>query len=234
MCGRFGATFTFREIKVRWDLQREFPLYAPRFNIAPSQDVLVIASTNSHSDARMMRWGLVPSWAKDPTIGNRMINARAETLTEKGAFNTLIDSRRCLVPASGFYEWRKEGNRKVPIWFYLKSKEPFAFAALWDSWRRPDGGNLKTFTIITTEPNDLLRPVHDRMPVIVRAQDEVQWLDSSSWPFHRARAVLRPFASAEMSAHEVSSLVNEPLHDAPDCIQPFSSAEQPGEQMKLL
>jgi putative SOS response-associated peptidase YedK len=119
MCGRFGATFTFREIMVRWNLQRDIPLYAPRFNIAPSQQVPVIVSAHRAPDAKGMQWGLVPWWAKDQAIGNGMINARAETLTEKGAFKNLVDRRRCLVPADGFYEWRKEGKHKVPMWFYL-------------------------------------------------------------------------------------------------------------------
>jgi putative SOS response-associated peptidase YedK len=114
-----------------------------------------------------MHWGLIPNWAQDPTIGNRMINARAESLTEKPAFKHLVGSRRCIIPADGFYEWRKQGKRKVPIWVYLTSRQPFGLAGLWDVWRKPDGGKVESFTIITTEPNELVRPVHNRMPVIL-------------------------------------------------------------------
>jgi putative SOS response-associated peptidase YedK len=234
MCGRFGATFTFREIMVRWNLQHDIPLYAPRFNIAPSQQVPVIVSTDSAPDAKGMQWGLVPWWAKDQAIGNRMINARAETLTEKGAFKSLVDRRRCLVPADGFYEWRKEGKRKVPMWFYLKSKEPFGFAGLWDVWRGPDGNNLETFTIITTEPNDLMCPIHNRMPVILRREDEEQWLDVSGARFEKARSVLKPYPTEQMDAHDVSTLVNKPDNDTADCIQPLSGEETPAPQLSLL
>ena len=190
---------------VRWNLQREFPLYVPRFNIAPSQQAPVIVSTGSGPDAKPMQWGLVPWWAKDQAIGNRMINARAETLTEKGAFKNLVDRRRCLVPADGFYEWRQEGKRKVPMWFHLKSKEPFAFAGLWDLWCKPDGNNLETFTVITTEPNELMRPIHNRMPVILRREDEEQWLDVSRARFEKARFVLKPYSAELMNAHDVSN-----------------------------
>jgi putative SOS response-associated peptidase YedK len=219
---------------VRWNLQRDFPLYVPRFNIAPSQQVPVIVRTNQASDAKPMQWGLVPWWAKDPAIGNRMINARAETLTGKGAFKNLVESRRCLVPADGFYEWRKEAKRKVPMWFHLKSKEPFAFAGLWDIWRKPDGNKLETFTIITTEPNELMRPIHNRMPVILRREDEEQWLDVSGALFEKARSVLNPYRADDMDAHDVSTLVNKPENDSAECIQPDSGGEIFTAQLPLL
>jgi putative SOS response-associated peptidase YedK len=234
MCGRFGATFTFREIIVRWNLQRDIPMYAPRFNIAPSQQVPVIVSTDSAPDAKGMQWGLVPWWAKDPAIGNRMINARAETLTEKGAFKNLVDKRRCLVPVDGFYEWRQEGKRKVPMWFYLRGTEPFAFAGLWDLWRKPDGSNLETFTIVTTEPNELMRPVHNRMPVILRREDEEQWLDVSRAQFDKARSVLKPYPAQLMDAHNVSTIVNKPENDTPECIERLSHSETLTPQLSLL
>jgi putative SOS response-associated peptidase YedK len=126
-----------------------------------------------------MHWGLIPHWAAAPSIGNRMINARAENLTELPSFKLLVDRRRCIIPADGFYEWRKKGKCKLPMWVHLKDKEPFALAGLWDVWRKPDGGKVESFTIITTEPNELVRPVHNRMPVILRPEDEEQWLDAS-------------------------------------------------------
>ena len=163
-----------------------------------------------------------------------MINARAETLTEKGAFKNLVDRRRCLVPADGFYEWRKEGKRKVPMWFHLKSKEPFAFAGLWDVWQKPNGNNLETFTIITTEPNELMRPIHNRMPVILRREDEDQWLDASGARFDKARSVLKPYRPEQMDAYDVSTLVNKPENDRAECIQPVSGSETLTPQLSLL
>lgn len=234
MCGRFSATFSFREIKVRWNLYGDLSFEA-RYNIAPSQSVPVILRNGDHNEAKLMRWGLVPSWAPDPSIGNRMINARAETLLEKPSFRNLVAQRRCLIPADGFYEWRREGNRKVPVWIHLKKKEPFAFAGLWDSWRNPQEGDvLNTFTIITTEPNSLLRPIHNRMPVIYDAAMGRQWLEHS---FDRAMtlaAVLRPGPSEYMEASDVSSFVNSPENDGPECIQPVSTDHLPNTQLPLV
>ena len=196
---RFSANFTFREIRLRWNISGddEFPVFVPRFNVAPTQLLPVIVNDDRARGVKQMQWGLVPAWAKDLAIGNQMINARAETLTGRASFKELVNRRRCLIPASGFYEWRKEGKQKVPMWFYLKSKEPFAFADLWDRWRKTDGGNLETFTIITTAPNDLVRPIHDRMPVILQRQDEEQWLDSSGTSFDRASSALKPYPAEE-------------------------------------
>jgi putative SOS response-associated peptidase YedK len=194
MCGRFTATFEFSDIRVRWNLDRDLPRYTPRFNVAPetSPNIPVIVRRKGANECRFMQWGLIPSWAKDPTIGNQTINARAESLTEKPAFKHLVGSRRCIIPADGFYEWRKEGKRKVPMWVYLKTKEPFGLAGLWDVWRKPDGKKVESFTIITTEPNELVRPIHNRMPVILQPEDEEQWLDASRTTFAKARLVLKP------------------------------------------
>jgi putative SOS response-associated peptidase YedK len=235
MCGRFSAAFSFREIKVHWNLYGDLS-FEPRYNIAPSQSVPVIVRNGDHNEAKLMKWGLVPSWAPDPSIGNRMINARAETLLEKPSFRNLVAQRRCLIPADGFYEWRREGNRKVPVWIHLKKKEPFAFAGLWDSWRNPQEGDvLNTFTIITTEPNSLLRPIHNRMPVIYDAAMGRQWLEHS---FDRAMtlaAVLRPWPSEFMEAWDVSPMVNSPENDAPECIRPVSGLQgHQNEQLPLM
>jgi putative SOS response-associated peptidase YedK len=159
MCGRFGASFQYRDIKVAWNLYGDFVGFFPRYNIAPSQDVPVIVRNEERNEIKPMRWGLVPSWAPDSSVGQRMINARSETLLEKPSFNQLVSTRRCLIPADGFYEWRREGNRRVPMWIYLKSRKPFAFPGLWDCWvDRDTGSQLYTFTIITTRANALVRP----------------------------------------------------------------------------
>jgi Uncharacterized conserved protein len=222
MCGRFTASFEFREIKLLFNLQRDLPLLAPRYNIAPSQEVPVIVHDNGTNELKAMRWGLVPSWAPDAAIGNQMINARAETLTEKPSFKRLMQQRRCLIPANGFYEWRREGNQKVPVWIHLKDKKPFAFAGLWDAWRDVEGEILYTFLIITTVPNRLLRRIHNRMPVIFDALQARQWLDPRlSTREADIAAVLAPFPSELMDAHDVSPLVNKPEFDRADCINPI-------------
>jgi len=170
-----------------------------------------------------MRWGLVPSWAPDVSIGNRMINARAETIMEKPGFKKLLEKRRCLIPADGFYEWRREGNHKVPIWIHLKKKEPFVFAGLWDAWRDPEGETLYSFTIITTVPNALLRSIHNRMPVIFDPLAAKQWLNPRlSTREAEIAAVLAPFPSDLMQAHDVTAFVNKPEFDRAECIEPIA------------
>lgn len=219
MCGRFSYAKEFRDIKIRFDLEQELPLFRPRYNIAPGQEVAVIAREGERAVLKTMRWGLVPSWAADPAIGNRMINARAETLAERPSFKDLVRNRRCLVLSDGFYEWRREGKRKTPIRFVLKSGEPFVFAGLWDRWRKPDGGALESFTIITTEPNELLKSVHDRMPVILLPEDEQRWLGAENRVGAPFPSLLEPFPSGRMEGYAVSLLVNSPENDLPACIE---------------
>lgn len=150
-----------------------------------------------------------------------MINVRAESLSEKPSFNRLVDKRRCLIPADGFYEWRKDGKRKQPVWIHLKSREPFAFAGLWEVWKKPDDKIFESFTIITCPPNDLLKPIHDRMPAILKPEDEGAWLDISAVKFNSAQEFLTPFPSELMDAHDVSPLVNSPNNDRAQCIEPI-------------
>jgi putative SOS response-associated peptidase YedK len=219
VCGRFTYAKEFRDIAIRFDLDHDIPLFRPRYNIAPGQQVAVIFNREGARTLAMIQWGLVPSWAKDPAIGNRMINARAETLAEKPSFKRLIGKRRCVVPADGFYEWRKERKRKVPMRIRLKSEEPFGFAGLWDSWRKPDGKELQSFTIITTEANDLLGPIHDRMPVILAPDGEKLWLESSLQDFSKVSSLLKPYPSDQMEVYEVSTLVNSPRNDLRACIE---------------
>ena len=176
MCGRYTYfPGEFSDLRLTWNVDEVFDL-KPRYNIAPTQEAPVIVQADGKRTLELFRWGLIPWWAKDPAIGNRMINARAETLAEKPAFKNLLGKRRCLVLADGFYEWRKEGKSKVPMRFKLKSGEPFAFAGLWDSWKQPDGNLLRTYTIVTTEPNDVLRPIHNRMPAMLSNDDAQKWL----------------------------------------------------------
>ena len=219
MCGRFTYAKEFREIRIRFDLDHDIPLFRPRYNISPGQEVTVVFNWEGTRSLTMMQWGLVPSWAKDPAIGNRMINARAETLAEKPSFKRLIGKRRCVVLADGFYEWRKERKRKVPMRIRLKSEDPFGFAGLWDSWRKPDGHELLSFTIITTDANESLRPIHDRMPVILAAECERMWLDPVITEAARLRRLLKPPPSDLMEAYEVSTLVNSPRNDLRACIE---------------
>jgi putative SOS response-associated peptidase YedK len=165
---------------------------------------------------------LIPSWAKDPAIGNKMINARAETLAEKPSFKRLLKGRRCLVLADGFFDWRKEGRSKVPMRFKLKSSEAFTFAGLWDAWKQPDGRVLRTYTIITTDSNELIERIHNRMPVMLTNHDALRWLVGDD-EIAQALALLKPYPPEKMEGYDVSPLVNNPRNDSPECIRPVES-----------
>jgi putative SOS response-associated peptidase YedK len=198
--------------------------------------VPVVVRNEERNELMPMRWGLVPSWAQDPSMGQRMINARSETLLEKPSFKQLVSTRRCIVPADGFYEWRRESSRKVPMWIHLKSRTPFAFPGLWDCWvDRDTGSRLYTFTIMTTRANALVRQIHDRMPVICDAALGRQWLEG---PFGARKLalelVLQPLPSERMEAHEVSTLVNSPENDTVACIQPVLPSQPVKRQLPLL
>lgn len=218
MCGRFTLTTdatrlqaAFPELSVPAELE-------PRYNIAPSQPVAVIASDDP-SRLAFFRWGLIPSWAKDAKIGNRMINARAESLAEKPAFRAAYRARRCLVLADGFYEWRKgPGGSRVPFYIQLADGTPFAFAGLWESWRTPEGEEWRTCTIITGSPNELVATIHDRMPVILPREAYATWLDAQVRDTGRLDALLEPYPAEQMQAYEVTSLVNNPRIDTPACV----------------
>jgi putative SOS response-associated peptidase YedK len=221
MCGRFTLTIDPGELEnLSPGISFAGPL-TPRYNIAPTQPVAVIANTGENKLDYYM-WGLVPSWAKDPSIGSRMINARAETLAEKPAFRTPFRRKRCLILADGFYEWRKssKGNFKEPIYLYLKSHSLFAFAGLWDMWFAPDGSEVRSCTIITTEPNPLVATIHNRMPVILRKDGYAQWLDPQLHAVDALSPLLTAYPADEMAFHPVSRLVNKPENDLAECIQP--------------
>jgi putative SOS response-associated peptidase YedK len=187
MCGRFSQFKEMSDIKIRFNLDElvagwSDPLFLkPNYNIVPSQIVPVVCRNGSRH-LRLMSWGLVPAWAKDQSIGQKMINARMETLLEKPSFKDLVAKKRCIIPATGFFEWKKEGPKtKVPMHIFLKDQELFGFAGLWDCWKSPDGKGRDhhSYTIITTTPNELVSGIHDRMPVILKKEDEEQWLDSN-------------------------------------------------------
>ncbi len=221
MCGRYTYyPGEFHDLRIRWTLDNEFPSLRPRYNIAPSQQAPVIANIDGNNRLEMFQWGLVPSWAKDPTIGNRMINARAETLAEKPSFKRLLKSRRCLVLADGFYEWRREAKSKVPMRFKLKTGEPFVFAGLWDIWKQPQGEILRTYTIITTEPNKLLSRIHSRMPVMLNDEAALKWLDTHA-EITYALSLLKSYPAESMEGYDVSKLVNNPYNDSPECVSPI-------------
>ncbi len=201
----------------------ELSPFSPRFNIAPSQPVAVVRLAPQPSTQRelaWLRWGLIPSWAKDPTIGNRMINARAETVAEKPAYRAAMRRRRCLLPADGFYEWQKVGRTKRPHFIRMKDDRPFALAGLWETWEGPDHSRIESCTVLTTEPNELVRLIHDRMPVILDPTDYEPWLDPTMQNMDELVPLLHPYPSDRMKADAVSTLVNSPANDEPRCIEP--------------
>lgn len=221
MCGRFTLTVDPAELQDAFP-EYIFPAqYSQRFNIAPSQPVLVIPNDGT-GKADFYVWGLIPSWAKDPSIGNRMINARAETLAEKPSFRGALKYRRCLIPADGFFEWQVQvgSKSKIPHHIRMKSAQPFAFAGLWEDWHAPDGSNIKSCTIITTQPNDLMTPIHNRMPVILPRNAYAQWLAPAPGQAEDLLPLLVSYPADEMVAYPVSTLVNSPANDRPEVLQP--------------
>lgn len=218
MCGRYSQAVKPGKLAQRFRLEPPGPEMPRRYNIAPTQNAPVVTN-DAPKRLRLMRWGLIPAWAKDAAIGNRMINARAETISEKPSFRKPLERRRCLVLADGFYEWRAAAGRaKVPVRIVLKSREPFALAGLWDLWRGPEGRELATFTIITTQANEVLKPIHDRMPVILRPEEEEKWLAPGPVEAAKLAPLLNSYPAGEMEAYDVSQFVNSPRNDTPECI----------------
>ncbi len=222
MCGRFTLRHTAEEVAARFEAE-VLPLLEPRYNVAPTQPVTVVTQNGARHLAQF-QWGLIPSWAKDPKIGSRMINARAETLAEKPAYRTALQRRRCLIPADGFYEWKEADNPeeggRTPMYFHRRDNGLFAFAGLWDEWHAPDGSPLRSCTIITGTPNPLIAPIHDRMPMILREESEEAWLDGDLRDPDALTALLAPYPAEEMEVYAVSRRVNAPSFDDPDCVRP--------------
>jgi putative SOS response-associated peptidase YedK len=222
MCGRFTLFADFPSIMERFDIQAaiEEELYQPSYNVAPSHSVLSVINDGSKNRLGYLRWGFIPSWAKDMKIGYKMINARAETLTEKASFQNAYMKRRCLVIADSFYEWKRhKDSTKTPMRIKLKSDQLFAMAGLWEKWKAPDGNSIFSCTVITTSPNELVKEIHDRMPVILKPEDEKIWLDPTINSPKSLDYLLKPLPEDLMEAYEVSSLVNSPKNNSPNLIQ---------------
>jgi putative SOS response-associated peptidase YedK len=220
MCGRYMLTTPVDALRQLF-LFTQRPNLPPRYNIAPTQDVPIVRRTRDGAGREliMVRWGLVPYWAADPKIGSRLINARGESVARTAAFREAYQRRRCLVPADGFFEWQKSGSARVPLLVRHKDQAPFAFAGLWERWPQPGGAVLRSCTIITCPPNELVEPVHDRMPVILAPEDYARWLDPAQAD---GRTLLKPYPAAELEAFAVSPRVNSPQHDDPECIAPLA------------
>jgi putative SOS response-associated peptidase YedK len=223
MCGRLTLTARLEEIIEQFSIINSisFP-YEAKYNVAPSQNLLAIVGTSAGNRLGQLRWGLIPSWANDSKIGYKMINARAETLSEKRSFKPLLARRRCAIIADGFYEWKNTSKGKTPFRITLKDESPFIMAGLWDSWQNEDGKKVNSCTIITTKSNELLDPIHDRMPVILSSEAEKIWLDPSLNNNEIQHKVLKPYSSNEMKMYEVSQLVNSPKNDLIDCMLPVN------------
>ncbi|HEX6900686.1 MAG TPA: SOS response-associated peptidase [Thermoanaerobaculia bacterium] len=227
MCGRYTLSTPSDDLALLFDISELMPL-PPRYNLAPTQEAAVVRVTEPGAPRRLdlLKWGLIPYWAKEAAIGNRLINARSETVVEKASFKTSFKKKRCLIPADGFYEWKKEGKLKQPYLIHRKDGKPFAFAGLWSSWRDPERGQpVETFTILTTDANDLMRPLHDRMPVILDRENFDLWLDPKVEDMAKLQPLLVPHSSEDFEAFPVSRLVNSPTNDLPNCIEPLVQDE---------
>lgn len=228
MCGRFALYVTLEELADLFDLPALPEKFAPRYNIAPTQPVGIVR-TNPQTHARewvFALWGLIPSWSKDPSIGARMINARAETVDEKPSFRAAFKRRRCIVPASGFYEWMKQGSGKQPYFITSTGGEILGFAGLWESWSGPNGEEIESCTILTTDANEQIARLHNRMPVILAPEDYDEWLgaggDASPTVLSQLKHLFRPFPAEALALYPVSTYVNSPRNEGEACIERMS------------
>ena len=216
MCGRYSFAVEDALILERFGLRVRTAIYKARYNCAPSQKLAVISS-ETPGELGFFRWGLIPSWAKEAAIGNKLINARAETLAEKPSFRNAFRNQRCLVPATGFFEWQRNAD-KTPYCIRLKNGDPFCFAGLWERWINPGGEIIHSYTIITTQPNSLMEKIHDRMPAIIPREEEQHWLSLKPDPL--LADLLKPYPADRMEAFPVSKLVNSPGNDTPEILEP--------------
>lgn len=219
MCGRFSLTKDEVAINQRFQTTGGKAPYIPRFNGAPGQNHVVITNTEP-TQLNTFKWGLIPFWAKDPKIGNKMINAKSETVHEKPSFRNAFKAKRCLVLSDGFFEWKKLGKQKVPHYVFMEDHQLFAMAGLWETWQNPDGNPVNTFTILTTTPNTLMQEIHHRMPVILTKEKEKAWLTNNN-P-EELKQLMLPFPENTLQSHPVSKLVNSPLNDTPEIIEQIS------------
>ena len=229
MCGRFSLTTVGPILAELFAVEDPDPAvlaeWRTRFNIAPSQAVAAIrASADGKRHLDMLRWGLIPRWSKDPKAGPAPINARSDTVAEKPMFKGLLKSRRCVVPADGFFEWKKDGKKKLPVYFQLRDRQPFGFAGLWERWKGPEQV-IESVTLLTTEPNDLVATVHDRMPAILPPRAYATWLDPAVSDLEQLLSLLGPYPAELMIATPVSTRVNAPTFVDPACIEPLGRQE---------
>lgn len=225
MCGRFTMRSSKKMITETFRVP-EVPELPLRYNVAPTQMVAAIRCLPGDGCRHfaLLRWGLIPSWADDAKIGNRLINARADTVASKPAFRSAFKQRRCLVVADGFYEWHACDGKKQPYLIHRQDNRPFAFAGLWEHWRNPEGKEIESCTLITTDANDLMRPIHDRMPVILREEDYDLWLDPTVKDGEQLQSLLHPYLAVDLTATPVSTRVNNPRNDTPDCAAPMEQS----------
>ena len=219
MCGRYALTSAPDVIAQRFDLLW-VPEFTAHFNIAPGQMIPVVRDMGQGRELATLKWGLIPSWAKDPNIGVKLINARAETLAAKSAFRGAYRRRRCLVPADAFYEWKPIGGRKQPYCIRMADQTPFGMAGLWEHWMNPSGPAVETCTIITTDANALVRDLHERMPVILAQGDYAAWLDAGN---AKAQELLKPFPPEQLEIYPVSLRVNNVKNDDAECLAPLAA-----------
>ena len=218
MCGRFAQRSDPKRLAKEFKV-REVPEVEPRYNIAPTQGILSVIESADDREMKFFKWGLIPSWAKDTAMGARLINARSETVEEKPAFREAFKKRRCIIPADGFYEWQRTEGKKQPFFFQMKDERPFGFAGLWERWQGVGGEAIESCTILTTEANKVLRPVHDRMPVILHSDDYELWLDEDVRKRELLKDLLRPYPAEEMISYPVSTAINSPLNQGATLIE---------------
>lgn len=209
MCGRFTQRQPATRLRKEFQVE-EVPEVDALYNIAPTQSILGVRQRPDGREMSFLKWGLIPSWAKDSSMGAKLINARSETVTEKPSFREAFKRRRCIIPADGFYEWQRTGSRKQPFFFHMRDDRPFAFAGLWDRWQSPEGEVIESCTILTTEANEVLLPVHDRMPVILASEDYELWLDDDLRKVSLREELLKPFPASQMAGYPVGTSINSP------------------------
>ncbi|MCA1564431.1 MAG: SOS response-associated peptidase [Acidobacteria bacterium] len=218
MCGRFARKSDPKRLAKEFKVA-EVPQVEARYNVAPTQDILAVREFGDGREMTFFKWGLVPFWAKDASMGARLINARSETVEEKPSFREAFKKRRCIIPADGFYEWRRTGGKKQPFFFRMRDERPFGFAGLWERWEGEAGRIINSCTILTTEANEVLRPVHDRMPVILHPDDYELWLGADERKHDLARELLRPYTAGEMLGYPVSASINSPQNQGATLIE---------------
>jgi len=220
MCGRFAIKFTLEEANKRFHVEEIKAKFAPSYNIAPSQNIPVIYNENGKIVLDSFKWGLIPHWAKEPNSGYKMINARVETLAEKHIYNKELIEGRCLIPASGFFEWKKANGSKKPMFIHVKDQDIFPFAGISSLWNAPNGKIIKTCSIVTTKPNKFMEKIHNRMPTILQKKNEEDWINPKLTDKKEIISILSSYDSKEMEAYEVSSMVNSPANNNPKVIEP--------------